>query len=119
MKETNHSFKVGDILASQWGYEQTNITLYVVTALNGKTMITVQQCYLEVSEEEAVSGMSADITYKLPKDGGEVKIVGEPIRRKVQNWHKDKAPENDHIEISSYENAYRYEGEKLYKSWYA
>lgn len=117
--ETSHSFKVGDILASQWGYEQTNITLYIVTALNGRTMITVQECYLESDEVEAHSFMSEDISYKLPKDGGKVEIVGDPIKRKVQNWHKDKTAENDHIEISSYENAYHYEGKKLYRSWYA
>lgn len=119
-KAANHSFKVGDILASSWGYEQTNICLYQVVALNGVSMVTVKRCHLDVNEVDAVSGMSEDISFKLPMPGTIVADEkAEPIRRKVKNYYKDKRPDGDLIEIESYENAYRYNGEKMYRSWYA
>ena len=43
----------------------------------------------------------------------------KPIKRKVKNFYKDKRPDGDLIEITSYENAYHYNGEKMYRSWYA
>ncbi len=115
-----HSFEVGDVLASSWGYEQTNITLYQVVALNGASMVTVKRCRLPVKSVEAYGGMSEDVCFVLPEKG---KIVAEdgadPIRRKVRNYYRDQRPEGDLIEISSYENAYRYDGGKMYRSWYA
>jgi len=119
-KAANHSFKVGDILASSWGYEQTNISLYQVVALNGASMVTVKPCRLPVNKVHAVSGMSEDISFKLPMPGTIVADEkAKPIRRKVKNYYKDNRPEGDLIEISSYEDAHHYNGEKMYRSWYA
>lgn len=119
-KATNHSFKVGDILASSWGYEQTNVCLYQVVELNGATMVTVKPVHLPVNRIDAISGMSEDISFRLPMPGTIVASdTAKPIKRKVKNYYKDKRPEGDLIEIASYENAYRYNGEKMYRSWYA
>ena len=118
--KAKHSFKVGDILASSWGYEQTNVSLYQVVALNGATMVTVKPINLPVKEFDAISGMSEDISFALPMPGTIVASDGaKEIKRKVKNFYRDKRPEGDLIEISSCEDAHHYSGEKMYRSWYA
>ena len=42
-----------------------------------------------------------------------------PFRKTVHNYSVNKEPKNDFVEISSYANAYKYNGEQLYCSWYA
>ncbi len=37
-EEMNHSFKIGQILYDSWGYEQTNIDFYQVTAVLPKSI---------------------------------------------------------------------------------
>jgi len=114
-----HSFEVGDVLASSWGYEQTNITLYQVVALNGASMVTVKEIKLPEKSVDGKSGMSEFVSFELPMPGTIVASDAEPIRRKVRNYRRDKDPEGDLIEIASYENAYRYNGQAKYRSWYA
>lgn len=117
--QPSHSLRVGDILAASWGYEQTNINLYQVVALKGRTMVSVRECALEVAQSDAVSGMSEDISYKLPQDGGAVRwLSDEIITRKVKNYTKDNSPAGDLIDVDSVRTASRYNGETLYHSWY-
>ena len=119
-KGANHSFKVGDILYSSWGYEQTNISLYQVVALNGASMVTVKEVHLPVKRSDAKGFMSDRVSFVIPETG---KIVAsadaKAIKRKVKNWLRDKAPEGDLIEIESYECAQKYNGQAVYRSWYA
>ncbi|MBV6855900.1 hypothetical protein KWH45_21040 [Xanthomonas campestris pv. mirabilis] len=35
-KEATHTLQIGDVLVSSWGYEQTNVDFYEVTAVKGK-----------------------------------------------------------------------------------
>ena len=114
-----HSLRVGDILAASWGYEQTNVDLYQVVALKGRTMVSVRRCALEVDHSEAVSGMSEDVSYKLPQDGGAVRFLDEEIiTRKVKNYYQDKRPEGDQVDIKDFITASKYTGQTLYRSWY-
>lgn len=126
MKNTvKHSFKVGDILYSSWGYEQTNIDFYQVAELNGSSMITLKPVALEVKEaqRDSLLAMSRSVSFKLPSEGGTVRervdpLRGQSIRRKVSNLAAYGYPE-DFVKISEYEYAYKYKGEKLDESWYA
>src|SRR5690606_23434396 len=42
-KAFRHSLKVGDILCSCWGYEQTNVDFYQVVELKGKSTVVLQE----------------------------------------------------------------------------
>ena len=114
--KTDHHFKVGDVLVSSWGYEQTNLSFYQVVAVNGKTMVTVKPVRLKVNESEAMGPMSEDVSFFLPD-----KVIAdedaEPMKRKVVNLGKDAAGE--HVNINEYQIAHKYDGRKLYRSWYA
>ena len=119
-KRVRHSFQIGDILVSSWGYDQTNISFYQVVALNGASMVTVKPCQLQEAEADCVSGMSQRVSFQLPSPGTIVADENaKPIRRKVLNYGTDSCPDGDLIAITGYERARRYSGGKLYQSWYA
>ena len=100
---TNHSLKVGDILHSSWGYDQTNATFFQVTALNGKTMVTVEQIGKR-SVKDPAAGTPAGVLGVVPepdsfytfsrwyRDGKAVER--NPMRRKVHY--------GDGVHINSY-----------------
>lgn len=114
--EAAHPFRVGDILYSSWGYDQTNITLYRVMALNGKTMITLQECVLPIKTRDAYSSMSQDVSFRIPAPDEPVKLVGKPMKRKVKQEYRGTRYE---VDISGHETAREYAGQTLYQSWYA
>ena len=124
--ERKHGVKVGDVFYTSWGYEQTNVDFFQVIELRGASSALVRQVHLELDEEDVVSGMSADRSYKIP-DG-----LLPPARSSVfiaDQEHGDLR----RIQISKYDGnpffkvglpghyqdtAYPYDGRKLYESWY-
>jgi len=88
------ALKVGDVLYSSWGYEQTNVEFYQVLAKRGKGSVIVQQIG-EICDYNGhdMSGR------KMPKIGV---FVGEPMLRKykagvnidesIRAWIWDGAP---------------------------
>ena len=80
---------VGDILRASWGYDQTNIDYYEVTALVGATMVEVREISKQSVETQSMVGKC------VPAPG---EYIGPAKRYKAQG---------DHIRIASYANAYR------------
>lgn len=60
--------KVGDIFKASWGYEQTNVDFFQVVALAGKSSVRVRAVNPPMIDEKAISGMSADRTYKITNE---------------------------------------------------
>ena len=46
-----HTLKVGDILCSSWGYDQTNVDFYIVTEVVGKNSVKIAKVS-NITEEE-------------------------------------------------------------------
>lgn len=113
--ECNHSFKVGDILASSWGYNQTNNSFYQVVKVSKSCvwLIAVRCAVLETRHE---GFMCEDRKYST---NDPTPISKEPFRKTVQNYSSSKDPRFDSVSISSYESALKYDGQWLYCSWYA
>lgn len=90
--------KKGDILYSEWGYEQTNVDFYKVVNISksGKTAIIVE---LE-SKKTYTGDMRGEI---VPSDM--VKEGAEKIRRKIKNYGW-----GDFIDLTSYESARLWNG---------
>ena len=110
--------KVGDIFYMSWGYEQTNVDFFRVKELKGKTQVVLQEVYLKITEEDACGGMSADRkydgqNYKLVENSCFVKDNDKGMIKKVLG-----TKESPYLNMTSYANAYLYNGEKLYESWY-
>lgn len=119
-KEQNEfGIKVGDIFEMSWGYEQTNVDFFRVKELRGKTQVILQEVYLRMVEEEAVSGMSADRKYSI--DNYSIVENSVHIRDNEKGAIKQVKKFDDgkiYINMSSFANAYLYNGETVYESWY-
>lgn len=49
-KAAGRGVKIGDLLRRSWGYDQTNIDYWQVTALVGKTMVEIRPLAQEITE---------------------------------------------------------------------
>lgn len=91
---TNGSVSVGDIFASCWGYEQTNVCFYQVVSIHGKTTVCVHPIDAEVIYTNNMEG------YKMPKKDS---FLGqEVIKRRVKTYASSPL-----IVIEEYERAYK------------
>ncbi|EMJ2323810.1 hypothetical protein V7L32_004279 [Salmonella enterica] len=97
---SNGIVKVGDIFASQWGYEQTNVTFYQVISLHGKQTV----CVREIGAYSNYSSLKMTGTKKAKP--GEFK--GESLKRRVRTYSSVPC-----IEIESFETAYLSEAEEV------
>lgn len=71
-----HSLKVGDVLVCSWGYDQTNVDYYEVTALIGVRMIELR----EIATETIEAGPSAMTGRSVPMVG---QYIAEAIRKQA------------------------------------
>ena len=130
-KVNKYGVKVGDLFSASWGYEQTNVDFFQVIALVGESSVRVREVYPPMIDEEAISGMSADRTYKLtnellPPASHSVFIKDQEngdLKRIKPGYYNDteKAKEHCQFYLDSFANAYKCNGDtiKLYESWYA
>lgn len=129
-KVNKYGVKVGDVFSSSWGYEQTNVEFYQVIQLVGETAVRVVEVVPPMTDEKAVSSMSADRTYKitgelLPRASRSLFIKDQTngdLKRIKLGFDSDpeKAKENCSIKLSECANAYKCKlGEvTAYESWY-
>lgn len=99
-----HTLKVGDILYSSWGYDQTNVDFWQVVAVRGRA-IDIREIGSRLTDEEGayMSGRCVAV-----KDA----FTGDII--------KGKRPRGDNsVPWKSYADMYLWNGESLYVSWYA
>lgn len=73
-RKSGHSLQVGAVLRSVWGYDQTNVDYYEVTALRGTTMVEVR----EIAAQTESTGMMQGRCMPIPGQ-----YIGEPKRRRV------------------------------------
>lgn len=116
-EKNDHSLKVGDILESSWGYDQTNNSFYQVTKTSKKCVWLIKVS-LPIKATRNQSFMAEDRCYDI-ENAEPFYDNQEPFRRTVENWNIDKDPKYDSVSIASYESASKYNGEWLYCSWYA
>jgi len=76
LKAKGRGVVVGDILATSWGYEQTNIEWFEVTALIGTTMVEVRELAAGIEETHWQQGKT------VPLPGA---YKGEPLRRQARD----------------------------------
>ena len=118
--ESLHGVKVGDLFVCSWGYEQTNVDFLQVVALVGKSSVRVRAVTPRIVDEQDVSGMSADRVYA---NTGEILPVtqcsvfgGTTEEGDLHRLSVDS--ERVTFSVKGY-TFYKYNGEKLYVSWYA
>jgi hypothetical protein len=130
-KVNKYGVKVGDLFYASWGWEQTNVDFFQVVALVGECSVRVREVYPAIVDEKAVSGMSADYTYKLTNEilapaSRSVFIKDQEkgdVKRIQPGYDKDpeKAIQNCYFKLDTFANAHKCNGETVteYVSWYA
>ncbi len=94
---------VGDVLRCRWGFDQTNVDYYQVTALIGRTMVEIRQIEAEEVEDMPMQGWST------PRYG---RFIGDPLRRRAKG---------SSVRIDSHSSAYlmdpvsEADGKKVYE----
>lgn len=125
-KANKYGVKVGDIFSASWGYEQTNVDFFQVVEVVGSQSVRVREVHLPMTDERAVSGMSADRTYKitneiLPPAPHSVFIEDQERGdvKRLKSYHADGVS-NPQFRLSSFADAHKVTGDsiKTYESWY-
>jgi hypothetical protein len=103
---TPSSFAPGAILASSWGYDQTNVDFYRVEKIKGD-WITLQEIAASDASADSDLAMTGRVVPAVPHAP-----KGEPFRRKLRTGSQC-------VKISSYEFASAWDGTPQRVSWYA
>lgn len=116
-----HGARVGDILTSSWGYDQTNVDFYEVVAVT-KSMVQILKMSTAV-ESTSECGASDRIVpvnairevevfdWEATEDGDYVRRCKgtktvEPMRKATKSYEEGSY----HVRIASYANAYLWNG---------
>jgi hypothetical protein len=100
-----HTYAVGNVLVSSWGYEQTNVDFYQVTAIIGPRTIEVRPI-AKRSTDKSTGNSMADYVVAVPDS-----FTGEPTRHRTRYGNG--------ISFESYRSASLWDGRPQYRSWYA
>jgi hypothetical protein len=92
MQAAGHGLKVGDVLYSSWGYEQTNIDFYEVVRLVGKASVAIRAIARESVETLSMQGKCVPVPGSYTGE--------EMVKRPTVTTH------GVHVRITSYSNAY-------------
>lgn len=102
-RKAPHTLKVGDILVSSWGYDQTNIDYYQVTRVPGANTVEIREIGCDSTPEQGF--MTASKTAKPNA------FIGEPMLKRVSAGNS--------VRIASYAHAHLWDGKADRYSWYA
>jgi hypothetical protein len=112
-KAVANPLKVGDLLRSSWGYDQTNVDYYQVTKVT-KRSVEIREVGLEHVEGSGCANGMAD-RVRPRKD----KFLSEPKRKLVQVWVEKDGTVRCSVKVRSFAYAYPCsEDETTYRSWY-
>jgi len=89
----NANVSVGDVFASSWGYEQTNVNFYQVISTHSKKTVTVREIRAATHLTDSMVG------YKIPVLDD---FTGECLKRQVKDCLDELA-----IKIEDFETAYK------------
>jgi hypothetical protein len=98
--------KIGDILESSWGYDQTNVDFYQVVKSTAST-VTLRKINAKTVAGDGWTGKVTPI-----KDDFD---DAEPLRRKVKDgWNGEP-----YVKVKSYAMAHRWDGKPVNYTAYA
>lgn len=92
-RAAGHALKVGDVLRSSWGYDQTNVDYYEVTALIGATMVE----YRSIGSQSQATGYMQGVSVPAPGQ-----YTSAPKRARVSDYGS-----RDSIKVHACAHAYK------------
>lgn len=100
-KEAAAAMKVGDVLNTSWGYEQTNVEFYQVIEKKGMTVTLQELAQIQVSDNGNYSGQ-----------------VIPDFNKKIREPFKKRVSSGGYIKINSSAYASQWDGRPSYTSSY-
>lgn len=110
-----HSLRVGDILRSSWGYDQTNVNFYEVTAVTAKS-VKLRPIESNVRETGVMCGRSTPCPGEYKSWDSFIDPAGT-TKRVLRSTYNGETEE--YIRLASFAFARKWDGEPAYTSWYA
>lgn len=104
-KQFKPTLKVGDILYTSWGYDQTNVDFFQVIEAKGH-FVKIREI-----ESKQVDGSQGGMCCNVVAVKDAFLEKSKPMRKKVG--------ENNRVRIHESANAYLWDGSECYSSWYA
>jgi hypothetical protein len=92
--------KVGDILVSSWGYDQTNVDFYQVVAVSPKGGVTIREIGKEFAGE---TGGPSEKVVAVPNS-----FTGPPMKKRPTPYGS--------VKISSYARAFKWDGKPAHQT---
>ncbi len=103
-RKAPHTLKLGDILSSSWGYDQTNVDFYQVVEVVGANSVKIQKVAQAIAQEDNTPcGPSAEYVVAVPG-----RFLGEPMLKRVSA--------GNYIRVSSYNGASLWSGKAKYQT---
>lgn len=114
MTTKRHALNVGDVLVSQWGYDQTNVTFYRVDKVSATQAVLteVQSAITEVTgwlSERRIPTDQVATRRDWKADAATFVEVPNTIRRAVHEYSQG----GPFVKVSDYEYAYLWEGQPM------
>lgn len=100
-----HEFKVGDVLYSTWGYDQTNVDFYQVVKVISPRMIEMR----EIAQDRTMDGYETGKA--TPRAGDAFLTESKPMRK--------MASADGYVHLTSYSCASKWDGRPVRYSSYA
>ena len=97
-----HGLQVGDIFVSSWGYEQTNVDFYEVTAV-GDREVVIREIGKDVVRSDQYGGEQV-----VPEKG---RYVGPPMRKRPSG-----SGGSVYIKVRSFANARKWDGRPVHQT---
>lgn len=85
-RNQKHTLKVGDILKTVWGYDQTNIDYYEVVSLKGKTMVNIRKVCAACKGDQWMQGESVPVPGKYTSEAKAYKVDGETNTIRIASY---------------------------------
>lgn len=103
-----HTLKVGDILYSSWGYEQTNVDFYQVTKLKGKNTIEMRQI-----QKSFDHGQYSDYVTPIKDSFCTPRFEGDTWKTETLT---KRVSGNNIVSLNSFSSAWKWDGKPKYQT---
>ncbi len=100
--------KVGDVLVSSWGYDQTNVDFYQVIAVTRASVRT-----RKIGKNYLVSQASRTQDMVVPAIGA---FIDQNIKGETHRIQKNYGDAGYNVTIASYASAYRWDGKPRFET---
>jgi hypothetical protein len=101
-----HSFVVGDVLYSSWGYDQTNVDFYqVIEVPSGKSVVIRQIGKASAPDDPSHGGIFNSSNHVTPDVGH---FIGAPMLKRVTPYGS--------VHLTSYSSAGKWSGRPVYET---